>query len=95
MQAATGGEDAFFVSDLGDGAVGVADGVSGWADDGVDPADYSRCALIRPCQSRRSLTVVLQVKLPSCLRHQYCLFAASIAIHSLLKATMSLHSFPL
>ena len=43
-QAATGGEDAFFVSDHGDGAVAVADGVSGWADDGVDPADYSRCA---------------------------------------------------
>ncbi|OAA68495.1 5-azacytidine resistance protein azr1 [Niveomyces insectorum RCEF 264] len=38
------GQDAFFVSRVGDtGAValGVADGVGGWMDSGVDPADFS------------------------------------------------------
>ncbi|KKF95979.1 5-azacytidine resistance protein azr1 [Ceratocystis platani] len=38
------GHDAFFISHLGDtGAVafGVADGVGGWVDSGVDPADFS------------------------------------------------------
>ncbi|KXX78158.1 Protein phosphatase 2C 7, mitochondrial [Madurella mycetomatis] len=39
------GQDAFFVSRLGshtgEVAVGVADGVGGWMDSGVDPADFS------------------------------------------------------
>lgn len=38
------GQDAFFISQLGDSgdvAMGVADGVGGWADSGVDPADFS------------------------------------------------------
>ncbi|KFX96791.1 hypothetical protein O988_05161 [Pseudogymnoascus sp. VKM F-3808] len=38
------GQDAFFISELGDSgdvAMGVADGVGGWADSGVDPADFS------------------------------------------------------
>lgn len=39
------GQDAFFVSRLGtnpnDVALGVADGVGGWMDSGVDPADFS------------------------------------------------------
>ncbi|GIL84140.1 hypothetical protein Vretifemale_12826 [Volvox reticuliferus] len=39
----TGGEDAFFISAAGRGALGVADGVGSWSsDDGVDPAAYSR-----------------------------------------------------
>jgi hypothetical protein len=46
-QAATGGEDAHFVSTVGGGALGVADGVSGWAEDGVDPADYSRLSRVK------------------------------------------------
>jgi protein phosphatase PTC7 len=37
-----GGEDAHFTSDVGGGAMGVADGVGGWADSGVNPAEYSR-----------------------------------------------------
>ncbi|KAI8467711.1 MAG: hypothetical protein J3K34DRAFT_460248 [Monoraphidium minutum] len=41
-KARTGGEDAFFISDAGHGALGVSDGVSAWADDGVDPGEYSR-----------------------------------------------------
>ncbi|PSR97540.1 phosphatase 2C-like domain-containing protein [Coniella lustricola] len=38
------GQDAFFVTRLGDTdgvALGVADGVGGWMDSGVDPADFS------------------------------------------------------
>ncbi|KAL2757597.1 hypothetical protein ACRALDRAFT_2040017 [Sodiomyces alcalophilus JCM 7366] len=38
------GHDAFFVSRVGDTnavALGVADGVGGWVDSGVDPADFS------------------------------------------------------
>jgi protein phosphatase PTC7 len=38
------GQDAFFVSRVGksgDVAFGVADGVGGWTDSGVDPADFS------------------------------------------------------
>lgn len=39
------GQDAFFVSRIGDSpgsvALGVADGVGGWMESGVDPADFS------------------------------------------------------
>lgn len=38
------GQDAFFVRRIGDTgglAFGVADGVGGWVDSGVDPADFS------------------------------------------------------
>ncbi len=41
-----GGEDAFFVSNSGCGALGVADGVGGWIEDGIDPGDYSRYGLV-------------------------------------------------
>lgn len=41
-KAASGGEDAFFVSAVHGGGIGVADGVSGWAQEGVDAALYSR-----------------------------------------------------
>lgn len=41
-QTHTGGEDAFFISPAGHGAVGVSDGVSAWAEDGIDPGQYSR-----------------------------------------------------
>ncbi|GAB2274276.1 hypothetical protein Dimus_009042 [Dionaea muscipula] len=37
-----GGEDAFFVSSWKGGVIGVADGVSGWAERNVDPALFSR-----------------------------------------------------
>lgn len=37
-----GGEDAHFISNVGGGACGVADGVGGWQESGVNPADYSR-----------------------------------------------------
>lgn len=44
-QADKGGEDAFFVSSAGLGGFGVADGVGGWAADGIDPALYSRALM--------------------------------------------------
>jgi serine/threonine protein phosphatase PrpC len=37
-----GGEDAYFVSSVGGGALGVADGVGGWADSGVNPAGVAQ-----------------------------------------------------
>ena len=37
-----GGEDAFFVSGYSGGVIAVADGVSGWAEKDVDPAQFSR-----------------------------------------------------
>lgn len=37
-----GGEDAFFVSSAGGGAFGVADGVGGWAEVGIDAGAYAR-----------------------------------------------------
>jgi len=39
-----GGEDAYFANSAYR-AFGVADGVGGWADCGVDPGEYSRCLL--------------------------------------------------
>jgi len=44
-----GGEDAHFVSAVGGGALGVADGVGGWADSGVNPAEYSRSLMTVAC----------------------------------------------
>jgi protein phosphatase PTC7 len=40
------GQDAFFTSEIGTSksgylAFGVADGVGGWADSGIDPSDFS------------------------------------------------------
>ena len=44
----TGGEDAFFVSS--DSCVmGVADGVGGWRESGIDPGDYSRTLMRTAC----------------------------------------------
>ncbi|KAJ4725497.1 putative Protein phosphatase 2c [Melia azedarach] len=37
-----GGEDAFFVSSYNGGVIAVADGVSGWAEQNVDPSLFSR-----------------------------------------------------
>ncbi|KAK9706681.1 hypothetical protein RND81_07G144300 [Saponaria officinalis] len=37
-----GGEDAFFISGHNGGAIAVADGVSGWAEQNVDPALFAR-----------------------------------------------------
>ena len=40
-----GGEDAFFISPVGGGAIGVADGVGGWANAGINPAgELPACA---------------------------------------------------
>ncbi|KAK6234561.1 hypothetical protein SCA6_009898 [Theobroma cacao] len=37
-----GGEDAFFVSNFNGGVIAVADGVSGWAEQNVDPSLFSK-----------------------------------------------------
>ncbi|KAF6262708.1 hypothetical protein COO60DRAFT_586442 [Scenedesmus sp. NREL 46B-D3] len=44
-----GGEDAHFVSNISGGAIGVADGVGGWAESGVNPAEYSRTLMRVAC----------------------------------------------
>lgn len=44
-----GGEDAFFTSSVGGGAMGVADGVGGWAYAGVNPAEYARTFMHLAC----------------------------------------------
>jgi serine/threonine protein phosphatase PrpC len=48
LQTHTGGEDAYFISTAGHGAIGVSDGVSAWAEDGIDPGEYSR-TLVQYC----------------------------------------------
>jgi len=48
-KADKGGEDAYCICTAGLGAIGVADGVSGWAEEGIDPAEYSR-TLMRHCE---------------------------------------------
>jgi len=40
--SASGGEDAYFISPDGR-SFGVADGVGGWAELGIDAGLYSRC----------------------------------------------------
>ncbi|KAF5843088.1 phosphatase 2C-like domain-containing protein [Dunaliella salina] len=49
VAADKGGEDAYCICNAGLGAIGVADGVSGWAEEGIDPAEYSR-TLMRHCE---------------------------------------------
>ena len=41
-----GGEDAHFISEVGGGSCGVADGVGGWQESGVNPAEYSRTLML-------------------------------------------------
>ncbi|KIZ06030.1 serine/threonine protein phosphatase [Monoraphidium neglectum] len=48
-KASYGGEDAFFVSAAGGGALGVADGVGGWAESNVNPAAYARSLMRVAC----------------------------------------------
>lgn len=45
MQASYGGEDAFFISQQGSTTFGVADGVGGWANSGVNPAGKNTVVL--------------------------------------------------
>ncbi|BDA48584.1 Protein phosphatase PTC7 homolog [Coccomyxa sp. Obi] len=48
-KASYGGEDAFFMSNSGGGAMGVADGVGGWQESGINPAEYSRTFMRIAC----------------------------------------------
>mmetsp|Transcript_22895 Transcript_22895/g.40754 ORF Transcript_22895/g.40754 Transcript_22895/m.40754 type:complete len:337 (-) Transcript_22895:252-1262(-) len=45
----TGGEDAWFISQIGGGAIGVSDGVGGWRESGVNPGDYSKFFMKEAC----------------------------------------------
>eukprot|EP00873_Tetraselmis_striata_P004201 jgi/Tetstr1/424465/TSEL_014994.t1 len=45
----TGGEDAWFISQMGGGAIGVSDGVGGWRESGVNPGDYSKNFMKEAC----------------------------------------------
>ena len=53
LQRSYGGEDAHFVSDVGGGALGIADGVGGWVRDGINPAGASAghpcCPVVQQC----------------------------------------------
>lgn len=55
VQLKYGGEDAFFTSSVGGGAMGVADGVGGWAYAGVNPAGKKV-----DCQSTAKAEAILQ-----------------------------------
>jgi protein phosphatase PTC7 len=46
---ATGGEDAFFISE-DTRVIGVADGVGGWRESGIDPGEYSRTLMRVACE---------------------------------------------
>ncbi len=54
------GEDAFFISRQGCGAMGVADGVGGWAaeEDGVSAGDYARQVSLLPALPRGLSTLM-------------------------------------
>ncbi|MEW5310253.1 MAG: hypothetical protein WDW38_002069 [Sanguina aurantia] len=54
-QVEKGGEDAFMISAAGFGAIGVADGVGGWLEVGVDPALYSK-SVMAACQQALEAT---------------------------------------
>ncbi|CAG9463554.1 unnamed protein product [Pedinophyceae sp. YPF-701] len=61
-KAHKGGEDAFFLcEDCGGGAAGVADGVGGWAEQGVDSGQYSRAL----CENTRAACHGVQPELNS------------------------------
>ena len=47
-KVATGGEDAYFIA-TNNLAMGIADGVGGWRESGVDPGEYSRSLMRTAC----------------------------------------------
>ena len=50
LAAGKGGEDALFVSEALWGAIGVADGVGSWSQDGIDTSLYSRyISILKGC----------------------------------------------
>lgn len=60
------GQDAFFVSKIGNGsnvAFGVADGVGGWADSGIDSAQFSHGLCEQIIEAARSTTSEMEGKL--------------------------------
>ncbi|XRB03522.1 protein phosphatase [Pycnococcus provasolii] len=69
-KADKGGEDACFAGVRDDGAtiVGVADGVGGWAELGVDPARFSRLLMFNAEEVMRTRKTLLPIDLVESLR---------------------------
>jgi hypothetical protein len=59
LQVSYGGEDAWFTSEVGGGAIGVADGVGGWADSEINPA--GRYRTLESCNAHHSPCPAVEV----------------------------------
>lgn len=62
----TSGQDAFFASRIGNGssmAFGVADGVGGWADSGIDPAHFSHGLCEQMIQAAEGTEAAIETKI--------------------------------
>eukprot|EP00955_Chlamydomonas_euryale_P025109 264403-Chlamydomonas_euryale.AAC.1 len=72
-QTEKGGEDAFCICLNGLGAIGVADGVSGWAEEGIDPAEYSRSLMRCGCREGSGVAMrCVYLGCGSCQREDDC-----------------------
>lgn len=70
------GQDAFFISSIGntsDVAFGVADGVGGWIESGIDPSDFSHglCEHMRKASRETPPGKELQLRPVSLMRQAY------------------------
>ena len=66
LQESYGGEDAYFISEAGGGAFGVADGVGGWQESGINPAGTSPRPIVHltcPDEAAGHLAVCSSAKL--------------------------------
>ena len=76
QQRPRSGEDAFFVASIGGSsnvAFGVADGVGGWADSGVDPSDFSHglCEYMSSIAQDTNLSITKRVYAGELLQKGY------------------------
>ena len=60
-QASYGGEDAFFISQERSTAFGVADGVGGWVNSGINPAGLMSFAISASSWPASSMEVVMHL----------------------------------
>ncbi|CAM6050192.1 unnamed protein product [Sphagnum compactum] len=87
-----GGEDAYFISDYGGGVLGVADGVSGWAAEDVDPALYSRELMAHASNAAASEEMESNAQLLLHKAHSAtCSIGAATAIVAILDRSGTLH----
>ena len=80
------GQDAFFVSQLGSThnvAFGVADGVGGWVESGIDPAHFSHglCQYMVDVASSASESEVCDLHASALLKEAYDRIVADDAVH--------------